>query len=53
MTMTDTRVKLELALSSIDAAIGELYGIDGMESYYQQLNDIAMEIDAKIEGIEE
>lgn len=51
--MTDTRAKLELALSSIDAAIGELYGIDGMESYYQQLNDIAMEIDAKIEGIEE
>ena len=50
--MPDTREKLELALSSVDAAIGELYGIEGMESYYQQLNDIAMEIDAKLDELE-
>jgi hypothetical protein len=49
--MSNTREKLELALSAIDAAIGELCDIDGMESYCEQLGMLSAEIDCELEEL--
>ena len=50
--------KLELALGAINAAIGELVGVDGMSGYAEELDFIAIDIEEElnelksVEGIE-
>ena len=40
--------KLELALNAINAAIGELYEVDGMERYCEELNVIAVQVEDEL-----
>ena len=49
--MSNAQEKLELALTAIDAAIGELYGIDGMEHYCEQLGMLSAELDCELEEL--
>ena len=44
--------KLELALNAINAAIGELADIDGMERYCEELNVIAVQVEDELESLE-
>jgi hypothetical protein len=44
--------KLENALASVNAAIEELYYIDGMEEYAERLNYVAVEIEAELEELQ-
>jgi hypothetical protein len=44
--------KLANALASVNAAIEELYYIDGMEEYAERLNYVAVEIEAELEELE-
>ena len=44
--------KLELALNAINAAIGELYEVDGMERYCEELNVIAVQVESELEELE-
>ena len=50
--MSDTLEKLQLALAAINAAIGELYDINGMESYCEELNVIAVDIETELDELE-
>ena len=43
--------KLELALSGINGAIDELGFIDGMESYCEELNFIALHIETELDEL--
>jgi hypothetical protein len=44
--------RLEQALLAINAAIEELYYIDGMEEYAERLNYVAADIEAELEELE-
>jgi len=44
--------KLAKALASVNAAIEELYHIDGMEEYSERLNFIAIEIEDELEELQ-
>ncbi len=44
--------KLTNALANVNAAIEELYYIDGMEEYAERLNYVAVEIEAELEELE-
>ena len=44
--------QLEQALNTINAAIGELYEIDGMEHYCEELNVIAVQVEGEIIELE-
>ena len=44
--------KLELALNAINAAIGELYEVDGMEQYCEELNVIAVQVESELDELE-
>ena len=50
--MENTIEKLQLALSAINAAIGELYAVDGMEHYCEELNVIAVQVESELEELE-
>jgi len=44
--------KLQLALGAINAAIGELYAVDGMERYCEELNVIAVQVEDELAELE-
>lgn len=46
--MERTIDKLELALNAINAAIGELADVDGMERYCEELNIIAVQVEDEL-----
>ena len=44
--------RLELALSGINGALSELWLVDGMESYCEELNVIAVNIETELDELE-
>jgi hypothetical protein len=44
--------KLELALAAINTAIAELYDVDGMERYCEELNIIAVQVEDELVELE-
>jgi hypothetical protein len=43
---------LQLAISAINAAIDELYNLDGMEQYCEDLNAVAVSLEDELAELE-
>ena len=50
--MVNYAEQMELALGAINAAIGALSEIDGMESYCEELNMVAVNVETELDELQ-